>query len=82
LNFFESETDLDQGLQKIMETSGRQAAPVSMDVPLISNQYAWMNIALIKQYHENMPIAQVEQIVFSALRRLDLEHVAYKRNSD
>jgi ABC-type lipopolysaccharide export system ATPase subunit len=33
-------------------------------------------------YHENMPITQVEHIVFSALRRLDLEHIAYKRNPD
>ena len=69
-------------MQRFMETNRWQAAPVSMDIPLISNQNVWMNIALIKQYHENMPIAQVEHIVFSALRRLDLEHIAYKRNPD
>ena len=65
-----------------METNRRQAAPVSIDVPLISNQCVWMNIALIKQYHENMSVAQVEHIVFGALRRLNLEHIAYKRNPD
>jgi ABC-type lipopolysaccharide export system ATPase subunit len=57
-------------------------APVSSDVPLISNQNVWMNIALIKQYHENMPIAQAEQMVFDVLRRFDLERIAYKRNPD
>lgn len=65
-----------------MENNPQQAAPVSVDVPLISNQSVLMNIALIKQYHENMPIAQVEPIVFSALRRLNLENIAYKRNPD
>lgn len=63
-----------------MENNPRQAAPVSVDVPLLSNQNVLMNIALIKQYHENMPIAKVEPIVFSALRKLDLERIAYKRN--
>jgi len=65
-----------------MENNPRQAAPVSVDVPLLSNQNVLMNIALIKQYHENMPIAKVEPIVFSALRKLDLERIAYKRNPD
>ena len=69
-------------MQRFMKTNHWQAAPVSMDIPLISNQNVWMNIALIKQYHESMHIAQVEHIVFSALRRLDLEHIAYKRNPD
>lgn len=65
-----------------MDDNPRQAAPVSVDIPLISNQNVLMNIALIKQYHENMPIAKIEPIVFSALRRLNLEHMAYKRNPD
>jgi ABC-type lipopolysaccharide export system ATPase subunit len=65
-----------------MENNPRQAAPVSVDVPLISNQSVLMNIALIKQYHENMPLAKVQPIVFSALQRLKLEHIAYKRNPD
>jgi hypothetical protein len=65
-----------------MEKYPRQAAPVSVDVPLLSNQNVLMNIALIKQYHENMPLTKVEPIILSALRRLDLEHIAYKRNPD
>jgi ABC-type uncharacterized transport system YnjBCD ATPase subunit len=63
-----------------METNRRQAAPVSVDVPLISNQDVWMNIALIKQYHENMPRFQAENMVLNALQRLDLAPIANKRN--
>jgi ABC-type molybdenum transport system ATPase subunit/photorepair protein PhrA len=39
-----------------------------------------MNISLIKQYHENMPIAQAQETAIKALQRLGLEHIAYKRN--
>ena len=63
-----------------METHRTQAAPVSVDVPLISNQDVWMNIALIKQYHENIPRHKAKEIVFSALDCLGLMHLAYKRN--
>jgi len=63
-----------------MKIHGRQAAPVSADVPLISNQDVWMNIALIKQYHENMPRSEAEQLVLNALQRLGLLSIAYKRN--
>jgi ABC-type lipoprotein export system ATPase subunit len=51
-----------------------------VDVPLISNQDVAMNIALIKQYHENMPRLQAENVALDALRRLDLVHIARKRN--
>jgi ABC-type lipopolysaccharide export system ATPase subunit len=64
-----------------METHRTQAAPVSVDVPLISNQDVWMNIALIKQYHENIPRNQAEKIVLNALNCLDLTHIAHKRNA-
>lgn len=39
-----------------------------------------MNIALIKQYHENIPWSKAENIVLNALSRLDLMHIANKRN--
>jgi len=57
-----------------------QAAPVSVDVPLISNQDVYMNIALIKQYHENMPRREAERLAVEYLKRLDLGHIAHKRN--
>jgi ABC-type lipopolysaccharide export system ATPase subunit len=63
-----------------MEKNRGEAAPVSLDVPLISNQDVCMNIALIKQYHENIPWSKAENIVLAALQRLDLMHIANKRN--
>jgi len=39
-----------------------------------------MNIALIPQYHENMPRHQAEDIARKALQCLDLAHIANKRN--
>lgn len=63
-----------------METHPLRAAPVSIDVPLISNQEAWINIALIKQYHENVSRISAEKMVLDALKRLDLANIAYLRN--
>ena len=57
-----------------------QAAPVSADVPLISNQNVYMNIALIKQYHENMPKRQAQRLAVEYLERFDLGYIANKRN--
>jgi ABC-type nitrate/sulfonate/bicarbonate transport system ATPase subunit len=51
-----------------------------MDIPLISNQEVWLNIALIKQYHENMPKEESEHLVLNTLQRLGLARIAYKRN--
>jgi ABC-type lipoprotein export system ATPase subunit len=63
-----------------MREFATQAAPVSVDVPLISNQDVYMNIALIKEYHENMPRQQAERLAVHCLGRIGLEHIAYKRN--
>jgi ABC-type lipoprotein export system ATPase subunit len=63
-----------------MDSNCQQAAPVSAEVPLISNQDVCMNIALIKQYHENLPWTDAKNIVLNALRRLNLTHIANKRN--
>ena len=71
---------MNEAFGKFFETNRHRAAPVSVDVPLISNQEVWVNIALIKQYHENMPRVQAESMVLNALQRLDLMEIAYKRN--
>lgn len=47
---------------------------------MISNQEAWLNIALIKQYHDNMSPQESEKLVLALLRKLGLESIAYKRN--
>jgi ABC-type lipopolysaccharide export system ATPase subunit len=39
-----------------------------------------MNISLIKQYHENMPVSQAQEMAIIALQRLGLEHITFKRN--
>ena len=39
-----------------------------------------MNIALIKEYHENMPKHQAQRLALEYLGRLDLAHIAHKRN--
>jgi ABC-type lipoprotein export system ATPase subunit len=53
---------------------------VSEDVPLISNLDVWINIALIKQYHQNLPREAAEEEVMAYLRRYGLEKIAKKRN--
>jgi ABC-type nitrate/sulfonate/bicarbonate transport system ATPase subunit len=57
-----------------------QAAPVWVDVPLISNQEVYMNIALIKKYHDNMPRQEAWRLAVDCLGKIGLEHIAYKRN--
>lgn len=50
-------------------------------MPLISNQDVYLNIALIKAYHESgVRQEQAQQIALESLARLDLQHIAYKRN--
>jgi ABC-type lipopolysaccharide export system ATPase subunit len=71
---------LTQSLNQLLLDHPMQAAPVSVDVPLISNQEVYMNIALIKQYHENMPKKQAQRLAVEYLQRVGLEHIAYKRN--
>jgi ABC-type proline/glycine betaine transport system ATPase subunit len=54
---------------------------VSEGTPLISNLNVWANIALIPQYHRNMPWREAEAYVGDLLDRLDMLPIAYKRNS-
>jgi ABC-type lipopolysaccharide export system ATPase subunit len=67
-------------LQQFLHDYPFQAAPVSVDVPLISNQDVYMNIALIKEYHENMPKHEAQRLAVEYLERFGLGHIAHKRN--
>jgi ABC-type nitrate/sulfonate/bicarbonate transport system ATPase subunit len=58
----------------------KRIAMVSEDVPLISNLDVWINIALIKQYHQNLSHEAAEEEVKTYLRRYGLEKIAKKRN--
>lgn len=53
---------------------------VSEDVPLISNLDVWINIALIKQYHQNLSRKAAKEEVMGNLQRYGLEKIANKRN--
>jgi len=53
---------------------------VSLEVPLISNLPVWSNIALIRQYHENMPWEEAKALVAGLLKRFDMAGTAEKRN--
>jgi ABC-type lipoprotein export system ATPase subunit len=55
---------------------------VSSDVPLISNLDVLGNLALIKEYREDLPKREAETMVLSYLKRFDLERIAYRRNPD
>jgi ABC-type lipoprotein export system ATPase subunit len=53
---------------------------VSIDIPLISNLDVWVNIALIRQYHQNIREDEARQLVLQYLQRYGMEHIADKRN--
>ncbi len=53
---------------------------VSPEVPLISNLPAWSNIALIRQYHENLPEEESRALVIDLLERFGMTSIAEKRN--
>ena len=40
----------------------------------------WSNIALIRQYHENMPWEEARAFVMDLLKRFDMAGIAEKRN--
>jgi ABC-type sugar transport system ATPase subunit len=55
---------------------------VSLEVPLISNLPVWSNIALIRQYHENMPWEEAKTLALDLLQRFGIAAAtAEKRNS-
>lgn len=53
---------------------------VALDVPLISNLDVWSNIALIRQYHQNLSRPDAERQVTKYLQRFHLESIMLKRN--
>jgi ABC-type lipopolysaccharide export system ATPase subunit len=53
---------------------------VSLEAPLISNLAVWSNIALIPQYHQNMPTNAAKAMTLQLLLRLNVASIAEKRN--
>ncbi len=54
---------------------------VSPEVPLISNLDNWLNISLIKQYHQNMPEDRACRLALDNLERFNLAPIAQLRPS-
>jgi ABC-type sugar transport system ATPase subunit len=52
-----------------------------MDAPLISNLPVWSNIALIRQYHENMSREAARALAVELLERFGLAGVPEKRKA-
>ena len=53
---------------------------MSPDAPLVSNLAIWSNIALIRQYHQNMPAEEAKSLALELLSRMDMEAISEKRN--
>ena len=53
---------------------------VSLEAPLIANLAVWSNIALIRQYHENMPWHEARAFTEALLHRLGMASIMDKRN--
>jgi ABC-type lipoprotein export system ATPase subunit len=82
LRLFPREEILEPALGTLAAEHREELGLVSADVPLISNLDILGNLALIKQYREDLPKREAESLVLSYLRRFDLERIAYRRNPD
>ena len=80
MRFFDSEDALQTSLDAFLAEHKTHLGLVSLEVPLISNLPVWSNIALIRQYHENMPWEKARALVFGLLKRFDMAAIAEKRN--
>jgi ABC-type uncharacterized transport system YnjBCD ATPase subunit len=80
LRLFEDEVTLGKELNDFTAQHKKNLGLVSLDVPLLSNLDVWVNIALIKQYHENLSADKAQKLVLSYLARYGLEDISSKRN--
>lgn len=80
MRLFESEEELQKELQSFIAAHKTRLGLVSLEAPLISNLTIWSNIALIRQYHQNMPRHEARAFTEDLLRRLGMVSIAEKRN--
>ena len=80
MRLFESEEELQKELQSFIAAHKSRLGLVSLEAPLISNLAIWSNIALIRQYHQNMPKQEARAFTEDLLRRLGMISIAEKRN--
>jgi len=81
LTLFSSEKDLLQGQDTFVCDHRDHVGIVSPDFPLISNLDVLGNIALIREYHGNLPREAVEDQIRDLLRRFDLSAIAHRRSA-
>ena len=71
-------------LEKALEDFAREHSGhlglVSLNAPLISNLSVLNNITLIKEFHHHMSRRRADALVLSCLERMNLAHIAPKRN--
>ena len=80
MRLFESEEELQKELQSFIAAHKTRLGLVSLDAPLISNLAIWSNIALIRQYHQNMPRQEARAFTENLLHRLGMDSIVEKRN--
>lgn len=80
MRLFDSEEELQKELQRFIASHRTRLGFVSLEAPLISNLEIWSNIALIRQYHQNMPRNEARALTEGLLRRLGMASIAEKRN--
>lgn len=80
MRLFDNEEDLQKELQGFIAANRTRLGFVSLEAPLISNLDIWSNIALIRQYHQNMPRSEARALAEDLLRRLGMMSITEKRN--
>jgi ABC-type lipoprotein export system ATPase subunit len=68
-------------MNEFSELHKQRLGLVSVTIPLISNLDVWVNIALIRQYHQNLHQDEAQQLVLQYLQRYDMGGIAFKRNA-
>lgn len=79
MSLFEGEEELTAQLNRLTDENKARLGMVSADVPLISNLDAWINVALIRQYHEDLPQDEARREVLQYLDRYGLSAIADRR---
>ncbi|PKN60336.1 MAG: hypothetical protein CVU53_03585 [Deltaproteobacteria bacterium HGW-Deltaproteobacteria-11] len=79
MKLFANEAALENELAAFTNLYRQRIGIVSEDVPLISNLDVWINIALIRQYHQNLSGEAAQEEVMGYLCRYQLEMIAHKR---
>ena len=79
MKLYADEAALENELAAFTNLYRQRIGIVSEDVPLISNLDVWINIALIRQYHQNLSGEAAQEEVMGYLHRYQLEMIAHKR---